>query len=58
LAALVSQDDLDLGSLYPPLTTIQKCSLKIAARIADYAYEHGKLHAKLLIIVYSYLKSL
>jgi hypothetical protein len=58
LAALVSQDDLDLGSLYPPLTTIQKCSLKIAARVAEYAYKHGKLHANLRIFAFSYLKSL
>ncbi|KAJ9589713.1 hypothetical protein L9F63_017085 [Diploptera punctata] len=41
LAALVSEDDLEKGSLYPPLATIQNCSLKIAAKIAEFAYESG-----------------
>ncbi|KAK7863404.1 hypothetical protein R5R35_004361 [Gryllus longicercus] len=41
LADLVSEKDLEQGSLYPPLTTIQDCSLKIAAKIAEYAYEQG-----------------
>jgi len=44
LADLVSDEDLEKGSLYPPLNTIQKCSLKIAARVAEYAYEQGVLH--------------
>jgi len=41
LADLVSEEDLEKGSLYPPLNTIQKCSLKIAARVAEYAYTQG-----------------
>ncbi|XP_018914992.2 NADP-dependent malic enzyme isoform X2 [Bemisia tabaci] len=41
LAALVTDHDLEIGSLYPPLETIQSCSLKIAVRIADFAYEKG-----------------
>jgi len=41
LADLVSEEDLEKGSLYPPLNTIQKCSLKIAARVAEYAYKQG-----------------
>jgi len=44
LADLVSEEDLEKGSLYPPLNTIQKCSLKIAARVAEYAYKQGALH--------------
>ncbi|XP_069700053.1 NADP-dependent malic enzyme-like isoform X2 [Periplaneta americana] len=41
LADLVSEDDLEKGSLYPPLSTIQKCSIRIAAKVAEHAYEHG-----------------
>lgn len=44
MADLVSEEDLEKGSLYPPLNTIQKCSLKIAARVAEYAYKQGALH--------------
>jgi len=44
LADLVSEADLEKGSIYPPLNTIQKCSLKIAARVAEYAYKQGALH--------------
>lgn len=43
LASLVSQSDLDIGSLYPPLSTIKDCSLKIAVEVMNYAYERGKL---------------
>lgn len=41
LAALVRDEDLAMGSLYPPLTTIQSCSLKIAAQVAEQAYDNG-----------------
>lgn len=42
LATLVSDADLNIGSLYPPLDTIRECSLKIAVEVMKYAYEHGK----------------
>lgn len=42
LATLVSEDDLNNGSLYPPLGTIRDCSLKIAVDVMNYAYENGK----------------
>uniref|UniRef100_A0A1B6DDH5 Malic enzyme n=1 Tax=Clastoptera arizonana TaxID=38151 RepID=A0A1B6DDH5_9HEMI len=41
LASLVTEDDLVKGSLYPPLTSIQKCSLQVANRVTEYAYEKG-----------------
>lgn len=40
LSDLVSQADLDKGSLYPPLVDIQKCSLRIACAIMKYSYEN------------------
>lgn len=42
LADLVSQKDLDVGSLYPPLEDIQHCSSVIAHRVVEYAYKHGR----------------
>lgn len=43
LAALVGEQDLAQGSLYPPLSTIQECSVKIAVKVAGDAYNTGKL---------------
>jgi malate dehydrogenase (oxaloacetate-decarboxylating)(NADP+) len=38
LAGLVRQDDLDQGSIYPPLREIRKISLAIAVSVATKAY--------------------
>ena len=38
LASLVTTDDLERGTLYPPLSDIRKVSLDIATSVADCAY--------------------
>lgn len=40
LADQVSQNDLDKGTIYPPLNTIRQVSLNIAKAVAEYAYDH------------------
>lgn len=42
LAEIVSDDDLEHGSLYPPLEQIQDCSVKIAKKIVEHAYKVDK----------------
>jgi len=41
LADMVTAEDLAAGRMYPPLSDIRKCSLKIAAYIAEHAYKTG-----------------
>lgn len=41
LASLVTEADLEQGSLYPSLSDIRPVSAKIGAAVAAYAYEHG-----------------
>jgi len=41
LAEMVTDKDLDVGRLYPPLQNIREISLKIATKIAEEAYEDG-----------------
>ena len=41
VADFVTDEDLAKGSLYPPLNKVKECSLKIAVKIADYAYLKG-----------------
>ena len=41
LAKLVSEADLEQGSLYPPLSAIREVSAQIGVAVAEYAYAHG-----------------
>ena len=41
LAEQVSDEDIELGSLYPPLPDIREISLNIATAVAEHAYEAG-----------------
>jgi malate dehydrogenase (oxaloacetate-decarboxylating)(NADP+) len=41
LANQVTQEDLDLGRVYPPLTKIRAVSANIAAAVAEVAYDEG-----------------
>lgn len=43
VADYVKDEDIEKGSLYPPLSKIREVSLEIATRIAKYAYEKGKI---------------
>jgi hypothetical protein len=42
VADFVKDEDLERGSIYPPLSKIKECSIVIAERVAKYAYEKGK----------------
>lgn len=41
LSELVSKEDLEKGSLYPPLSSILSCSVAIAEKIVTYAFKNG-----------------
>lgn len=46
LAELVSQSDLDNGSMYPPLSQVRELSAEIAAAVAAYLYNKGLAQAE------------
>merc|ERR1719266_466989 len=41
LANLVTEEDLALGRMYPPLSKIKNVSIKIATKVAEEAYKEG-----------------
>merc|ERR1719249_50064 len=41
LADMVTEEDLSVGRLYPPLANIREISVKIAKKVAEEAYESG-----------------
>merc|ERR1712025_612393 len=41
LANLVTEEDLALGRMYPPLSKIKEISIKIATKVAEEAYKEG-----------------
>ena len=41
LAEMVTQSDLDVGRLYPPLKDLREISVKIATKVAEEAYKLG-----------------
>lgn len=38
---MVTQEHLDEGRVYPPLSTIREVSTRLAAAIIEHNYEHG-----------------
>lgn len=46
LAELVSQSDLDNGSMYPPLSEVRALSAEIAAAVAEYLFDKGLAKAE------------
>ena len=41
LAEMVSEDDLAVGRMYPPLSNLKDCSIKIAIHVAKEAFKNG-----------------
>ena len=58
LSKLVSQEDLDQGRIYPPLSKIREVSLKIAEAVVEVAYEKGLASKPKPDNIGEYLKSI
>ena len=57
LANLVSKSDLEQGSLYPALPRIREVSARIAAEVAQVAYQRGLTAGKMPNDVQAYVRS-
>ncbi|MCA9926623.1 MAG: NAD-dependent malic enzyme [Anaerolineales bacterium] len=57
LAAQVTEDDLALGRVYPPLTSIRKVSAAIATAVAEIAYKNGLANLPKPDDLYSYIQA-
>ena len=51
LAEIVTDGDLERGTLYPPLKDIQKCSIAIAVKLMDYAYSQCESCCLILLFI-------
>jgi malate dehydrogenase (oxaloacetate-decarboxylating)(NADP+) len=58
LASQVTEEDLDLGRVYPPLTKIRAVSANIASAVAEVAYEEGLTDQPRPYNVLAYVKSM
>ncbi|MEW6131417.1 MAG: NAD-dependent malic enzyme [Acidobacteriota bacterium] len=58
LAARVTEDDLTLGRIYPPLEKIREVSAQIAVAVAEVAYERGLARQPRPDDLLAYVKSL
>ncbi|CAG9769466.1 unnamed protein product [Ceutorhynchus assimilis] len=41
LAEMVTEEDLEKGSIYPPLSKVTECSVSIATKLLEYSYSKG-----------------
>ena len=41
LANLVTENDVKVGRMYPPLSSLKECSIKIAIHVAEEAFQNG-----------------
>jgi malate dehydrogenase (oxaloacetate-decarboxylating)(NADP+) len=58
LASQVTDKELEVGCVYPPLTIIREVAARIAAAIAENAYEAGKATKPKPTDMLTYVKSL
>jgi len=57
LASLVSESDLEQGSLYPALPRIREVSAQIAASVAEVAYQRGLARGEAPVDILAHVKS-